>query len=142
MSVDSNNKVLVRKYQVKDEGALFTLLKHEGKEWRDYWHARGHVNYLKVLSSSTVYVLCTNGSLCGYIRCKDDGGFGLYVYDLLIDKDYRNKGYGRLLLEHAHAQYSGNNVYILSDADLYYEKLGYEKVGSVFSINKRKLLPK
>ncbi len=66
----------------------------------------------------------------------NDYGFGLYVYDLLVHKNFRGKQYGKKLLTHLKAQFSVIPVYVLSDVDEYYHKQDYQKIGSVFEITK------
>lgn len=53
----------------------------------------------EALDHSVNYLLFSGDELCGYIRCRDDDGFGVYVYDLLVDKTHRGKEFGRLLME-------------------------------------------
>jgi N-acetylglutamate synthase-like GNAT family acetyltransferase len=48
--------------------------------------------------------------------------------------EWRNRTIGRTLLAQVKKEFSDLNVYVLSDVDAYYEKLGYGKVGSVFEV--------
>ena len=130
----SCNNLLIRRYTPEDAEQLFALIEREGDEWKDYWHGKGIEKYSAALATSIVYQLFEDESLCGFIRCRDDDGFGVYVYDLLVDRDHRGKEYGRLLLERVCKDFPNDIVCVMSDVDPYYEKLGYEREGSVFTV--------
>ena len=129
-------KIQVRRYKTKDEGLLFTLLKREGHEWEDYWKNANKEKYKKALKNSVTYLLFKEDELCGYARCRHDDGYGLYIYDLLVDKKHRGNGYGRMLMEKAASDFPDEPTYVMSDVDEYYEKLGYEKEGSIMIVNR------
>lgn len=80
------------------------------------------------------YVLKEYDQLWGYVRCRDDDGFGTYIYDLLVDRSKRGNDYGRLLMEKVVQAYPEAPVYVMSDVNPYYEKLGYEKEGTIFIV--------
>ncbi|MEA4971040.1 MAG: hypothetical protein VB051_11060 [Candidatus Pelethousia sp.] len=44
--------------------------------------------------------------LCGYARCREDGGFGLYVYDPLVKKSYRGRQLGKMPAAQPAADYA------------------------------------
>jgi len=129
-----NKKLVVRRYEPKDESVLFALIEREGNEWKDYWQGQGRIKYLKALANSITYILYESEELCGYARCRDDDGYGVYVYDLLVDKSYRGKEYGRLLMEQVCRDFPDDTVYVMSDVDPYYTKLGYQKEGTIFIV--------
>lgn len=129
-----NGQVTIRRYEEKDEQQLFALLEREGEEWKGYWQASGREKYKKAIKNSTVYLLLEGDLLCGYARCRDDDGYGIYVYDLLVDKASRGKEYGRLLMEQASRDFPDAPAYVLGDTYPYYEKLGYETEGIIYII--------
>jgi len=129
-----NKKLVVRRYEPKDESVLFALIEREGDEWKDYWQGQGRIKYLKAVANSITYILYESEELCGYARCRDDDGYGVYVYDLLVDKSYRGKEYGRLLMEQVCRDFPDDTVYVMSDVDPYYTKLGYQKEGTIFIV--------
>ena len=129
--------ICIRKLADGDIEPLFALMEREGEEWRDYWHNNCKAKYLKALENSITYLIFENDILCGFARCRDDDGYGIYVCDLLVDKEYRGKEYGRMLMEQACAEHSGMPTYVMSDVDEYYEKLGYERMGSIFKVRLR-----
>lgn len=65
-----------------------------------------------------------------------DRSFGVYVYDLLIRKSHRGHKRGKKLLDHVRTSFLDQTIYVMSDEDTYYEQLGYEKIGSIFEVNK------
>lgn len=130
-----NKKVVIRRYTPNDESTLFTLIEREGDEWKDYWQGQGRIKYQKALANSITYILYEGEELCGYARCRDDDGYGVYVYDLLVDKSYRGKEYGKLLMEQVYRDFPDDTVYVMSDVDPYYTKLGYPKEGTIFIVN-------
>ncbi|MCL2453812.1 MAG: GNAT family N-acetyltransferase [Micrococcales bacterium] len=129
--------VLVRAYRPDDEDALFALIEREGEEWKDYWQGSGRAKYLTALTGSIVDVLFEGDELCGYVRSRDDDGFGVYILDLLVDQRHRGKHHGRRLMEHVCQQHPDDDVYVTSDVDPYYEKLGYTREGTVFVVQRR-----
>ena len=126
--------VTIRRYAVQDESSLFALMQREGEEWT-YWQGDNRTKYRKALAESIGYLIFEGDTLCGFVRCRDDNGFGVYIYDLLVDKEYRGKEYGRLLMEWVCRDFPGDTVYVMSDVDEYYGgKLNYEREGSIFIV--------
>jgi len=124
----------IKKYGKADEPLLFDMLVDEGDEWSDYHGPAGRDKYIKALDSSITYIACDETLVCGYVRCREDDGFGVYVYDLLVRKSYRGKQIGKFLIERVRQDFQGQTVYVMSDVDPYYEKLGYCRVGSIFEV--------
>ena len=125
----------IRRYCKEDEQQLFDMIREEGDEWLDYFSSEGYKKYIIALASSITYVAYMENILCGYARCRDDDGFGIYVYDLLVKKAYRGNSIGKRLIEQACKDFSDQPVYVMSDVDPYYEKLGYKREGSIFEVN-------
>lgn len=122
----------IRWYIKEDESLLFDLIIDEGEEWIDYYSEEGRKRYIKALESSITYIALYNNIICGYVRCKEDDGFGVYVYDLLVGKFYRGRNLGKRLMERVCIDYPNQPIYVMSDVDIYYEKLGFQKIGSIF----------
>jgi ribosomal protein S18 acetylase RimI-like enzyme len=72
--------------------------------------------------------------VCGYARCHEDDGFGVYVYDLLVRKSFRGNQLGKMLMEQVCIDFPDQPVYVMSDVDSYYKNLGYRKEGSIFEV--------
>ena len=124
----------IREYTQNDADELFDLIKREGEEWMDYWVGDGRAKYENALSNCLVYLIFEDNELCGYVRIRDDDGFGIYVMDLLVDKKHRGKEYGRYLMERVCYDFPDKEVYVLGDVYPYYEKLGYKEIGKVYSV--------
>ncbi len=124
----------IRKFSKADESLLFDLLVDEGDEWSDYHGPAGRDKYIKALESSITYIACDKALVCGFARCREDDGFGVYIYDLLVRKSYRGRNIGKILMERVCRDFPGQTVYVMSDVDLYYEKLGYRREGSIFEV--------
>jgi len=123
----------IRKFEITDRDELFLLMKMENEDWSDYYNHQE--KYLKAISNSITYVLLEQEKIVGYIRCKNDDGYGIYILDLLVDKNYRGKEYGKSLMKTVCDNYPNDEIYVTSDVDPYYEKQGCEKVGTVFEVN-------
>lgn len=128
--------MIIKRFSIEDEKPLFDMLKEEGDDWSDYYGEKGYAKYLKALESSVTYLIYNECELCGYARCHKDDGFGIYVYDLLVKKTHRGKQYGKMLMEQACKDFPDQTVYVMSDVDAYYEKLGFRKEGSIFEVKR------
>ena len=128
--------VLIRRYTENDAQELFSLIEREGEDWIDYWSIPNRPKYTAALRSSIVCLLFSGDELCGYLRARNDDGYGVYVYDLLVDRRHRGKAYGKLLMEQVCGDFPYDDVYVMSGVDGYYEKLGYEKEGSIFRVRR------
>ncbi len=124
----------IKKYSKTDEALLFDMLIEEGEDWSAYHGSAGREKYIKALESSITYIAWDETLVCGYARCREDDGFGVYVYDLLVRKSYRGKLIGKMLMERMCQDFADQPVYVMSDVDLYYEKLGYRREGSIFEV--------
>ena len=123
--------VKIRKYDhTNDYNELLKLIKTEGEEWKDYFHPK----YKLVLKMSITYVACVDEKLCGYSRSVNDFGLYIWVIDLLVNKQYRGHSIGKKLMECLISDFPNQDVFVMSDVDEYYKKLGYKKVGSIFKV--------
>ncbi len=127
----------IRRYTPPDEPMLFRLLAEAGPDWSEYTLEPGRTRYARALSRSVTYLAFEGPDLIGYARCREDDGFGVYVYDLLVAAPFRGRQTGRRLMEQACADYPDQTVYVMSDVDGYYEKLGYARAGSIFVVRPR-----
>jgi ribosomal protein S18 acetylase RimI-like enzyme len=121
-------EMIIKRYSDADESPLFEMLIEEGDDWSDYHGEKGRDKYTKALKSSLTYVIYDDNILCGFVRCREDDGFGVYVYDLLVRKSYRGRQLGKKLMEQVCKDFANQPVYVMSDVDPYYEKLGYRKL--------------
>lgn len=125
--------MLIRKYnKTTDESQLMQMI-HDEDGW-DYADESMAEKYKMALQSSITYVAYEDNVLCGYSRSLDDCGFYLYVCDLLVMPAYRGKDIGRNLMEYLYKDYPDRVVYVMSGVDGYYEKVKYERVGSIYEV--------
>lgn len=124
---------IIRKYNAAlDYEKLMDLIKSEGEEWKEYLNPI----YIEALEKSITYVALNGGELCGYSRSLSDSGIFLWVIDLLVHKNHRGFSIGKKLMDCILNDYPDIDVYVMSDVDPYYKKLGYEKEGSIFKLKR------
>lgn len=130
-----NKHISIMRYsQTRDEAKVLHIIDNED-EW-EYATEKYVDRYKLALENSITYVAYKDGELCGYSRSNDDFGICVFVHDLLVSPAYRRHGIGRMLMECIHNDYPDREVYVMSDVDGYYSKLGYEKAGSIFTVPK------
>ncbi len=134
MFVKKNDLEIKRYQQDIDEPELMQMIKDE--EGWDYADDKMAERYKFALGNSITFVAYQNDVLCGYSRSLDDCGFYIYVCDLLVKPAYRGNEIGRKLMGCLMDEYPGQTVYVMSDVDAYYEKVGFQKIGSVFEVKK------
>lgn len=123
----------IRKYnKLTDEIKLMQMIQEE--EGWDYADEIMSEKYKKALESSITYVAYQEDVLYGYSRSLDDCGFYIYVCDLLVKPIFRGKEIGRKLMECLYQDYPDQTVYVMSDVDQYYEKVSYNRIGSIFEV--------
>lgn len=123
----------IRKYQASDIEGLFALMSREGDEWT-YNSAEEEEKYMICMQRSIAFVAVEENKIQAYVRCKNDDGFGIYVLDLLVDKNFRGRNIGGKLIEEVRKIYPAGPMYITSDSDGYYKKQGFEIVGTLFEV--------
>jgi ribosomal protein S18 acetylase RimI-like enzyme len=137
-AADENNTthavapMAILEYGKCHEDELLQLLATE-PDWGDFLAEGALERFKMALASSATFVCQSNNRICGYIRAIVDG-FGIYVSELYVAPPFRNRGFGGELLRRIGYEYRQADVYVLSDADKYYEKLGLKKIGSVFRL--------
>jgi GNAT superfamily N-acetyltransferase len=123
----------IRKYGKADEALLFDLLVDEGDEWSVYQGPAGRDKYGKV--HERAYLFSREGTLvCGSPAAGVRQRLRVYIYDLLVRKSYRGRRIGKRIMERVCRDFPDQPVYVMSDADPYYEQLGYRKEGSIFQV--------
>jgi GNAT superfamily N-acetyltransferase len=129
--------MIIEKYDYKKhELELINMLLQEGKEWGCYTTKDVIEKYKQALTNSITYIAIEDNKVVGYSRSIDDNGFYIYICDLLVDKNYRNKGIGKYLVEQLCVDYPSYTTYVMSDADGFYIKKGYHREGSIFEVRK------
>jgi GNAT superfamily N-acetyltransferase len=124
----------ILRYKHVHEDAVITAIKAD-PNWDMFTNKRSIDKYRKRLQQSITYVAYEGEKFSGYLRALLDDGFALYISELFVVPDMRNRKIGRSLISKVKSDYMNLTVYALSNEDAYYEKLGYRKVGSVFEIH-------
>jgi ribosomal protein S18 acetylase RimI-like enzyme len=122
----------ILKYQKEHELELISLLGKE-PDWSSFLSDDAIDTFKKALLESETFLCESKGNICGYLRALVDG-FGIYISELYVAPQYRGRGFGSELLAKVKQEHPNQDVYVLSDEDTYYEKLGYQRVGSVFQL--------
>lgn len=99
---------------------------YDSEKWRD--------RFTLALEKSITYVACEGDNILGFSRSINDCDMYVYLCDLLVDVDHRGKSIGKKLIECLSDDFPGKDVYVMSDADGYYSKQGYKKIGSIFEL--------
>lgn len=112
----------------------------ENVEWsrmKDIYHSVGWTNHneetiKKVFQSSNVVAIAYDeDNIVGFGRALSDGVFNAAIYDVVIDKDYQNKGIGQQIIESLLAQLKNIScVHLVSTAgnEEFYRKAGFRKM--------------
>jgi hypothetical protein len=124
----------ILRYSQEHEDAVICAISKD-PDWVMFTHENAVGTYKKRLRESITYVCHEDGTFGGFVRALLDDGFAVYISELFVTLEQRNKAMGRQLIARVKADFSHLTVYALSDEDAYYEKLGYGKVGSVFEIH-------
>jgi len=123
----------ISRYRREHEDAVISAI-NEDPGWDMFTNEESIATYKKRLAESITYVCHHKGAFCGYVRALLDDGFAVYISELFVVPQWRNKSIGRNLISKVKVDFGHLSVYALSDEDAYYEKLGYRNVGSVFGI--------
>jgi GNAT superfamily N-acetyltransferase len=124
----------ILRYTHEHEDAVISAISKD-PDWAMFTNEKAIDNYKKRLLESISYVCHENGAFGGYVRALLDDGFAIYISELFVAPDWRNRKVGRTLIARVKTDFRHLTVYVLSDEDAYYDKLGYDKVGSVFEIH-------
>lgn len=123
----------ILRYKREHEDAVISAI-NEDPNWDVFTKEKSIASYKKRLLESATYVCLENGVFCGYVRALLDDCFAVYISELFVVPEWRNRAIGRTLIAKVKMDFEHLTVYALSDEDAYYEKLGYRNVGSVFEI--------
>jgi GNAT superfamily N-acetyltransferase len=122
------------RYKREHEDAVLSAIKEE-PSWDIFTNEKAIENYKKSLCASITYVCYENGVFGGYLRAILDDGLAIYISELFVVPEWRNRTIGRTLIAKVKMEFRHLTVYALSDEDAYYEKLSYRRVGSVYEIH-------
>lgn len=124
---------IIEEYGPADEKDIVETLCRD-TEWEILTNDKTLGTFREALAGGVTYVCRRNGVFCGFVRGVLDRGLAVYISELYVRQEWRNKGVGEALVETFRERFPTLRVYALSDEDAYYEKKGYERRGSVFQI--------
>jgi GNAT superfamily N-acetyltransferase len=122
------------RYKREHENDVLSAIKAD-PDWDIFTNCAAADKYRKRLQESITYVCYEGKAFSGYLRALLDDDFAIYISELFVVPEMRNRKIGRTLISKLRSDFSNLTVYALSDEDIYYKKLGYNKVGSVYEIH-------
>jgi ribosomal protein S18 acetylase RimI-like enzyme len=124
----------IRRYRIEDEDALIQAIK-AAPDWQMFTNDKAIDTYKRRLSESTTYVCYAGETFAGYVRALLDDDLAIYISELFVVPAWRNRAIGRRLIGRVRADFDHLVVYVLSDEDLFYRRLGFKRIGSVFEVH-------
>ncbi len=124
----------ILKYTRDHEDAVIAAIEKD-PDWDMFTNQTSLPAYKQRLDDSLTYVCYRADEFCGYVRAIMDEPFAVYISELFVVPRWRSRSVGRTLIKKVKMDFEHLTVYVLSDEDAYYEKLGYRNVGSVFEIH-------
>jgi GNAT superfamily N-acetyltransferase len=106
-----------------------------------YWaNKRKKETILKSIENSICYgVYCDNVQV-GFARVITDYATNFYICDVIVDENFRKRGFGKKLIKEICRDNNGESLLgllITEDAHSLYEKFGFEKDSESFMLKKR-----
>lgn len=96
----------------------------------------------KMIDNSNLIITAWDGDkLVGVARAVTDFSFCCYLSDLAVDKEYQKQGIGHELVDEIQKQVGEESNLILlaaSESMEYYPKIGFDKCGHAFFIQRKK----
>lgn len=96
---------------------------------------RKNQDIAKMLENLTVFVtIRENSKLIGFGRAISDGTYRALIDDIIVDKAYRNRGLGIVIVENILKQLVGiDEIFLNTKPDLegFYQKFGFAKVNTI-----------
>lgn len=113
--------------QKRDYASIIQSLKREN--WQSFYEER-KIEYMEALIKSKTLVIYEGEEYVGYIRGITDGYFTLFIPEIIIEPQYRRKGYGRMLIEYIKQCYPKTRIDLISENDAFYIQQGFQTVGN------------
>jgi len=123
----------ISKYKLENEDDLLSAISKD-PDWSEFTNENDIDTYKESLKNSITFVCYIDSEFAGYVRAILDKGFSVYISELYVVPEWRNKKIGQSLLERVRNDFDNLTIYALSDEDAYYQKKEYKKIGSVFKL--------
>lgn len=103
---------------------IFELYKYEG------WQSFSKSKIVELLETSSYLVITEDEKIIAFARYLTDGVMTTFVAEILVSPAFRRQGLGRMLIEEIKNRTHGTRLELISEADGFYEYLGFRKVGT------------
>jgi predicted GNAT family N-acyltransferase len=119
-------------YQITDDNAEQLLDLYRGESWSKN---RSLNDVKKMLEKSWVISIIdsSNGNMIAFARVITDFVYRAFIYDVIVARDYRKKGFGKLIVEGINNHPDIINVERIElnciDSNIpFYQKIGFDRV--------------
>ena len=92
--------------------------------------------FMESLKNCALIVAYDGDVFVGFARAISDGLLTTFICELLVIEAYRGKGIGKKLVQHIWDIFPETRIDLISEADGFYEKLGFRTVGTGFRNSK------
>lgn len=118
----------IRVANQSDVQQLFDLYQSEN------WKTFSKIRIGKLLETSTYLVAEDSGQIIAFARYLTDGVLTTFLAELLVVPHFRRQGIGKLLIDTVKKQLPENRLELISEADDFYERVGFRKVGQGYRL--------
>lgn len=94
------------------------------------WSSYSRPDIEMALKNSVVLAAYAGPRFAGFVRALTDGFITIFVCELLVTEEFRRHGIGTALLRRLHERYPDARIDLISEADDFYDSLGFHKLGS------------
>ena len=120
--------MIIRPASTKDCQAIYALYQNE--KWISFTEEK--VTSLFSTNLSHYLVVEGNQKILGFARYLTDEVMTTFLAEIIIDKSHRRKGLGQQLIEEIHKKYPLTRIELISEADGFYQAVGFKPVGTGF----------
>lgn len=114
----------IRRAIQSDVGLIFDLYHEEG------WNSFSKSKIAELLEKSIYLVVTEDEKIIAVARYLTDGIMTTFLAEILVSQAFRCQGLGKMLIEEIRKQTDGTRLELISEADEFYEHLGFRKVGT------------
>lgn len=118
----------IRRAIQSDVGLIFDLYHEEG------WNSFSKSKIAELLEKSLYLVVTKNEKIIAVARYLTDGIMTTFLAEILVSQAFRCQGLGKMLIEEIRKQTDGTRLELISEADEFYEHLGFRKVGTGYRL--------
>lgn len=98
------------------------------------WTTLSKMRVAKLLETTTYLVVEENGQIIAFARYLTDGVLTTFLAELLVVSHCRGQGIGQRLIDTIRMQAPETRLEAISEADEFYEKIGFRKVGQGYRL--------